>query len=218
MSDTDERDRMSAMVAEFARLAEQRKHAKRHGPGKKAAIVVIDLQCYFMDNDDPAAAATIEANVVLLEKARAKGVPVFLVRNVFDDLAEANPALRARHIEGLKGLLRNDSRSEIMSQLGPKGDDKVVEKKHASGFAGSALKAELDALGVDTVYITGTSTSGCVRSSCIEGAALGFRMILVEEGTYEQRPLSGPMALAELADRYADVVTLDEAVDYLDGL
>jgi maleamate amidohydrolase len=105
-----------------------------------------------------------------------------------------------------------------MPALGPKGDDKVVEKKHASGFAGSALKSELDALGVDTVFLTGTSTSGCVRSSCIEGAALGFRMILVEEGSYEPRPLSGPVALSELADRYADVVSLKEATDYLESL
>ena len=76
----------------------------------------------------------------------------------------------------------------------------------------------MDRLGVDTVLMTGTSTSGCVRASCIEGAALGLRVILIEEGVYEQRPLSGPVALSELADRYADVVSLQEALDYLEAL
>lgn len=209
-------DRVLAVEAELEYLKAQRRNASRHGPGNKAAVVVIDLQRLFMDNDDPAATAAMDANQILLEKAREKNVPIVLVRNVLDSVDQANPALLARYGErGLAGLLRTDPRSEIMPVLGPKENDLVVEKKHASGFAGSDLKARLDGLGVDTVYITGTSTSGCVRSSCIEGAALGYRMILVEEGAYEQRPLSGPVALAELADRYADVVSLDEALGYI---
>ena len=210
--------RVLAVEAELDYLRVERKNALRHGPGKKAAIVVIDLQRFFMDNATRAAKATMDANVVLLEKARENGVPVLLVRNVFDSLDEANPALQARHMKSLKGLLRTDARSEIMPELGPREGDLVVEKKHASGFAGSKLKSELDELGVDTVYITGTSTSGCVRASCIEGAGLGFRMILVEDAVHEQRPMSGPVALAELADRYADVVTLNETLEYIEAL
>jgi len=218
MVEANVRQHVLAVESELDFLRAQRENAPRHGPGKKAAVVVIDLQRLFMDNDDPVAKATMDANVVLLEKAREKGVSVLLVRNVFDSLDEANPALQARHVESLKGLLRTDARSEIMPVLGPKEGDLVVEKKHASGFAGSELKSELDELGADTVYITGTSTSGCVRASCIEGAALGFRMILVEDAVHEQRPMSGPVALAELADRYADVVTLNEALEYMDAL
>lgn len=198
-------------------LAESRKLLPRHGPGTAAAVVVIDLQRFFVRDGDPICDAAMAANVRLLDHARSVGMPVFLVRNVFNDPNEINPCWRVRGGGGL-GLLRSDPRSELHPDLKQAETDIVVEKPHASGFTCSMLHDHLAARGIDTVLLTGTSTSGCVRATAVEGAARHYRMLVVEECTYEQRPISGPVALYEMAQRYADVISLEEAFDTIDKL
>lgn len=201
----------------LAMLADRRKQFPRHGAGSAAAIVVIDLQRFFVRDGDPVCDAAMAANVRLLERARSVGMPVFLVRNVFNDASEINPCWRVRGGGGL-GLLRSNPLSELHPALGRTETDIVVEKPHASGFTCSMLHDHLAARGIDTVLLTGTSTSGCVRATAVEGAARHYRMLVVEDCTYEQRPVSGPVALYEMAQRYADVISLDEALATVDQL
>jgi len=198
-------------------LTARRKHFARHGAGNTIALVVIDLQRFFVRDGDPVCDAAMLANAQLLARARAASVPVFLVRNVFNDPSEINPCWRVRGGGGL-GLLRSDPRSHLHPGLGQVEGDIVVEKPHASGFTSSALHDHLAARGIDTVLLTGTSTSGCVRATAVEGAARHYRMLVVEPCTYEQRPVSGTVALYEMAERYADVISLEEAFDVIAAL
>jgi maleamate amidohydrolase len=193
----------------IAELTEKRGQFKRHGPGKNHAVVVIDMQYFFLRDGDPVSDASVAANRRLLAHARASKIPVFLFRAIYDQRSEINPCWRARFGSF---LLRGDPTAELHAGLDQKESDIVVEKKHASAFTGTILHELLSARGIDTIWLTGTSTSGCVRATAVEGAARHYRMMVVEECTFEARPISGPVALYEMADRYADVVSLDEAI------
>jgi maleamate amidohydrolase len=201
----------------LADLSERRKQLKRHGPGRAVAVVVIDLQRFFVRDGDPVCDAAMAANIRLLERARSAGVPVVLVKNVFNNPGEINPCWAARG-GGAIELLKSSPRSELHPALGQTAADIVVEKPHASGFTSSMLHDHLTARGIDTVLLTGTSTSGCVRATAVEGAARHYRMMVVEECVYEHRPISGPVSLYEMAERYADVISLEEAFETIDKL
>ncbi|RSD11718.1 cysteine hydrolase family protein [Amycolatopsis eburnea] len=198
-----------SVEAAMARLLAGLGSGRRHGPGRRPAVVVVDLQRHFVDAD-PGASPTVAATAELLDHARRTGIPVFLVRIGFDDLADVDPAWAARF--DLSPLLRGAPGTELDPRIGPRDGDVVVDKRHASAFAGTDLAARLSEADVDTVLLCGMTTSGCVRATAVDAASLGLRVEIVRQCVADPRPLSGPVALADLADRYADVISIGEAV------
>lgn len=182
----------------------------RHGPGRRPAVVVIDVQRHFVD---PEVADAVVATAELLDHARRAAVPVYLVGIVFDDVAAADPAWAARF--DLSPLLRGAPGTEFDPRIGPRAGDVVVEKRHASAFAGTDLAARLSEEDIDTVLLCGLTTSGCVRATAVDAASRRLRVEIVRQCVADPRPLSGPVSLTDLADRYADVISLDEAVRLL---
>jgi maleamate amidohydrolase len=201
------------VAAALARLHEGLRSGRRHGPGRRPCVLVVDMQRHFVDETDPGTVAAVEATAELLGRARPAGVPVYLAQVVIDDLADVDPAWAARF--DLRPLLRGGRAIELDPRVGPGAGDVVVGKRHASAFAGTDLAAQLTAAGVDTVLLCGLTTSGCVRATAVDGAAHGLRIEVVLDCVADPRPLSGPVALADLADRYADVIDLREALGQL---
>jgi maleamate amidohydrolase len=195
-------------------LGEKRRLFSRMEPGRSVALVVVDMQNFFLRDGDAVSDAALMANRRLLERARAASIPVFLVRNVFDRREEINPFWMSRR-NGRAFLMRDDPKSELHDRLGRIDSDVVVDKKHVSGFTGTTLQDHLSARGVDTLLLTGTATSVCVRATAVEGAARHYRVLVVEECTYDPHSFAGPYALYEIADRYADVIAFDEALEIL---
>lgn len=185
---------------------------RRHGPGRRPAVVVVDFQRHFVGADAGVSDAVV-ATSGLLDHARRAAVPVYLVRIGFDDLADADPVWAARF--DLSPLLRGAPGTEFDPRVRPREGDGVVEKRHASAFAGTDLAERLSEKDVDTVLLCGLTTSGCVRATAVDAASRGLRVEIVLQCVADPRPLSGPVALADLADRYADVISLDEAVRLL---
>jgi maleamate amidohydrolase len=197
----------------LAGLTEKRSQCSRVGPGRSAAVVVIDMQYFFL-RDEPACEAALAANRRLLDHARGLSIPVFLIRNVFDRAEEINPFWMAKR-QGRPFIMRDDPTSELHAGLGHAPSDIVVDKKHASGFTGTTLHDHLAARGVDTLLLGGAYTSACVRATAIDGAARHYRTMVVEACAYDTKPLAGPFALYEIADLYADVITFEEALGVL---
>lgn len=185
----------------------------RHGPGESLAVVVVDIQRHFMNDGQPESDAALAATAQLLDGARSHGIPVVLIRNVFDHPSEITPSWLARI--GGPFLMRNDPASELHPGLNQTPRDLVIEKKHASAFSGTSLHDVLAARGIDTIILAGTATSGCVRATSISGAARHYKVLVVDACTYDARPLAGTVALYELAERYADVITLDDALAFM---
>ncbi|MBN9108337.1 MAG: cysteine hydrolase [Pseudonocardia sp.] len=195
--------------AALAALLAGIRRGPRHGPGRRLCVVVVDMQVLFVEGAGDSAHAAVAATARLLAQAREAGVPVYLVRVVHDDLTHVDPAWAARF--DLEPLRRGRPTAEFDPRLGPHGRDVIVEKHHASAFAGTDLAERLAATDVDTVLLCGLTTSGCVRATAVDGAALGLRMQVVADCVADQRQLSGPVALADLQDRYADVIDIREA-------
>lgn len=94
----------------------------------------------------------------------------------------------------------------------------LLVKKYASCFFGTDLVARLQSRRVDTVLLAGCTTSGCVRATAVDACSYGFHTIVVEEAVGDRAELPHLASLFDIDAKYGDVVSLEEAAGYLDGL
>jgi maleamate amidohydrolase len=102
--------------------------------------------------------------------------------------------------------------------LEPAADEILITKQYASAFFGTTLASTLTALGVDTLVIAGVSTSGCVRATAVDACQHGFIPLVVREAVGDRTPGPHEANLFDLQSKYAEVVGLSEACDYLSNL
>ena len=93
--------------------------------------------------------------------------------------------------------------------------DIVLEKKAASVFSDTPLLALLNELDIDTLIITGTSTSGCVRATVVDAACHNFFVGVVEEGCFDRFDISHKVSLMDMHAKYGRVISLAEAKEYV---
>jgi isochorismate hydrolase len=105
-----------------------------------------------------------------------------------------------------------------MGEIAPSPQDIVIYKHKPSAFAGTPLTAFLNDLGADSLIVTGTTTSGCVRASVIDAFSYNIRVTIAEEGCFDRSQASHAINLCDMHAKYADVVATDEVLSYLDGL
>jgi nicotinamidase-related amidase len=106
----------------------------------------------------------------------------------------------------------------IDERVRPLPSELVIEKEDASAFAGTALVAHLIAQRVDTLLITGCSTSACVRATATDAKSYRLRPIIIREAVQDRSEIAHEWTLFDIQARFADVVGLDEALEYLRGL
>ena len=108
--------------------------------------------------------------------------------------------------------------ASIAPELSPRPDELVVSKQYASAFFGTSLASTLTAKGVDTVILTGLTTSGCIRATGVDSMQHGFRTVIVEDavGDRDERPHRAN--LFDLGAKYADVVSEQTVVAYFESL
>ena len=94
----------------------------------------------------------------------------------------------------------------------------MIYKQKPSGFFGSNLASYLTLLGCDSVIVTGTTTSGCVRATVLDAFSLNYRVALAEEGCFDRSQASHAINLCDMNAKYADIVKTAEALTFLDGL
>jgi maleamate amidohydrolase len=187
----------------------------RVGWGSAPALVVVDLCRGYTDAAGPFAlpdvAEVVAANAALVDAARVAGRPVLWTSVRYRaDLSDGGwfvrkvPALEA-FADGAEG-----GWGELT--LKPIPGEAVVVKQYASGFAGTDLDSLLRAAGVDTVVVTGVSTSGCVRATATDALTAGFRPIVVADACADRSEDLHRNNLADLDAKYADVVDLEAAL------
>jgi nicotinamidase-related amidase len=96
--------------------------------------------------------------------------------------------------------------------------DLVIYKQKPSGFFGTPMTGYLTQLGCDSVIVTGTTTSGCVRATVVDAFSYNFRVAMVEEGCFDRSQASHAMTLCDLGAKYADIVKAHEVLAYFDTL
>jgi maleamate amidohydrolase len=108
--------------------------------------------------------------------------------------------------------------SAFFAPLAPRPAELVIHKTRASAFFGTPLEAHLVEMGVDTLILCGNSTSGCVRATCVDGKMRGYAVVVVEECVFDRNWLSHKVNLFDMNCKYADVMFLDEVLEYVRSL
>ena len=187
----------------------------RVGWGDRPALLVIDLCRAYTDPAGPFALPDAEGHRARRgasgRPGRRAGHPVLWTRVSYRaDLADAGwfvhkvPALAA-FADGAEGDWGAPT-------LAAREGERVLDKQHASAFAGTELVDVLRALAVDTVVVCGVSTSGCVRATATDAMAAGFRPVVVAEACGDRTEELQRTNLADLDAKYADVVTVEDAL------
>ena len=109
----------------------------------------------------------------------------------------------------------NQKGYEFPPAIAPRDGDVVIPKKHPSAFFATPLVSHLIDLGVDTLVVTGCTTSGCVRGSVVDAFAYNFRVLVPSDCVYDRSATSHAVNLFDMASKYADVGTSAEILDKL---
>ncbi len=108
--------------------------------------------------------------------------------------------------------------NEIVAEIAPQPQDLLCLKQKPSGFFGTNLATYLQLLGADSVVVTGTTTSGCVRATVLDAFSLNFRVAVAEEGCFDRSQASHAINLCDMHAKYADVVPTAEVIAYVKTL
>src|SRR5581483_3845292 len=156
----------------------------------------------------------VARTVPLLEACRRRGLPIAYTRIVFaEDGSDRN--VWCLKIPTLASLTERNPASQVVPELAPRPGELVLAKRNASAFLGTDLAAWFAQHRVDTVLVTGCTTSGCVRASVVDAIGLGFRPIVVRDCVGDRALGPHDAALFDLEQKYADVVGADEVLAML---
>ncbi|RMG50894.1 MAG: isochorismatase family protein [Acidobacteria bacterium] len=201
-------------------LYKQRGFSARVGFGERPALLIIDFINAFTDLSSPLASnldKEVEATRQLLVVARRKRIPIFFTTVEYDErFREAGVFIKK--VPSLAVLKAGSRLVEIDERLKPEPGEHIISKRYASAFFGTPLASTLTALRVDTLLIAGCTTSGCVRASAVDSCQSGFRTIVVEEAVGDRARGPHEANLFDIDAKYGDVVSLAEALEYLNGL
>ena len=208
---------------------------RRAGYGERPAVMVIDVNYNFCgDRAEPildsikrwryscgpaAWERGIPAIRKILEAARRKRLPVVYTTNPrradgFDLGVWTLKSTRAEDEVDVMGHKGN----EIVAEVAPREGDLFIEKRKPSAFFGTPLVSHLNMMGADSLILTGTTTSGCVRASAVDALSYDFRVTIPHEAVFDRGGVSHKIALFDLHMKYVDVTDLADVLAYLEGL
>jgi nicotinamidase-related amidase len=188
------------------------------GFGERPALIVIDMIKGFTNKDMPLGApleAQIHAQKPMIDAAHERGIPVIFSTVMYADHDMADAGLWAIKMKGIATLQAGTEAVEVDPRLGMRGTDSLLVKKYASCFFGTDLVPRLTHRGIDTLIITGCTTSGCVRATAVDAVQNGFRPMVVREAVGDRSAAAHDQALFDINAKYGDVVSLDETLQYL---
>jgi maleamate amidohydrolase len=221
MNHSDEQTRQAlapAIEAMNAYYRERKIFQDRFGFGRRPAIVVVDFAYGWTDEKYAGGSKRLDGPVEstrrLLEAARPRGVPVIFTTSPYRPESGDQPFKSAA--DRAPGFRPWDRRAcQIDERIAPRPNDLVIEKENASAFFGTHLAAYLIQHAIDTLLITGCSTSACIRSTATDAKSYRFRPIIIADCVGDRSAVAHIFTLADIQARFADVVTLDEALTYV---
>lgn len=181
--------------------------------GKRPALLIVDFVMAYLDPASPLYAGVEDAlasNERLLAAARAAGIPVIFT-NVVYQADGADGGLFYKKIPSLRVFLEGSPLGAFPPSLQPADGERVISKQFASAFFGTSLAETLSEEGIDTLLITGLSTSGCVRATALDALQSGFAPFVVREACGDRHPAPHEANLFDLQAKYAEVVSEREA-------
>ena len=186
------------------------------GLGNHPALIFVDVVNGFTDPDCPLgveADSVVAANITLMEAFHQRKLPVFLTTVIFRDDQVAR-VFRDR-LPALELLKPESNWVDFDARLPIADSDIVIEKLHASSFHGTNLNAQLRELNVDSLVVTGLTTSGCVRATTVDGLQNDYRVVVPIEAVGDRDLDAHNANLYDMNAKYADVVSVGEVIAQL---
>jgi len=183
--------------------------AQQVGIGRRPALVIVDFVEGFTDPAHFGGGNIREAIAVtrgLLEFARAQAWPIAHTRVVYADDGADGGAF-ARKVPPLLTLTELSPLSQIVPELAPRAGELVIRKTQASAFFNTSLASWLLWQGVDTLAVTGCTTSGCVRATVVDAVSNNFRTIVVTDCVGDRAMGPHEANLYDMGQKYADLLT-----------
>jgi maleamate amidohydrolase len=200
---------------------------KNMGIGKKPALVIVDVQ-YGFTGDSP---ENIEESIqkyptscgesswqaighikLLLDAARKAELPIFFTIIEGSKTSTNERVAIKGNIFDHPALLEGEKGTQVVEELKPQYGEVVISKKKPSAFFGTPLVSYLTAQQVDTVIVTGCTTSGCVRASVIDAFSNNYSVVVPEECVFDRGITSHAINLFDMQQKYADVVSVEELI------
>lgn len=190
------------------------------GRGKKPAVLVVDFTYGFTDPVYPTAAdmsSAVAATRTLIDTGRSAGHPVIFTTISYSE-ADIPVLPWLRKATGMAALKAGSRLVEIDARLARREAEPMIAKHGASAFHGTNLSALLCALSVDTLIVTGATTSGCVRASVVDAVQNGFDVLVPRDCVADRAAAPHEASLFDIQQKYGDVIPLDDALGFLRGL
>jgi maleamate amidohydrolase len=149
----------------------------------------------------------------VLDSARAAGIPVVYTKGDAGYRAACGGSVKNEDAERAKKL----HTTPIADEIAPQDGEFVISKTKASAFFLTPLTIYLVRHGIDSLIVMGTSTSGCVRATAVDGISHGYPFFVGADGCFDRSQFMHDVTLYDLSTKYATVVTAAETIEYLKG-
>ena len=181
------------------------------GLGEFPALVVVDMCKAFIDPSSPLGfecSKLIDANVKLVQEFRNRNFPIFFTTTMYRNESEAS--VFRKKIPALNILKPNSNEVSFLEELSPISNEVLIEKKFASAFFQTNLSSILDKTNIDSLVVSGVTTSGCVRATALDSLQHNFLTIIAEDCVGDRDDNAHKSNLIDLQIKYADVMRSDQ--------
>ena len=189
------------------------------GFGNSPALLIIDFVAGFCDPDQygggnilPAVAHT----KVLLQAVRKQKLPIAYTRIVYAPDGSDTGSFCLK-VPGLDQFTEDSPAGQIHGDLAPEVGEYIIRKTQPSAFFSTGFAAWLVSKRVDTVIVTGATTSGCVRASVVDSMSYNFRTIVASDCVGDRALGPHEANLFDMGQKYADLKTCDEIIAHLEN-
>ncbi len=190
---------------------------KRLGFGKNPAIILVDFVAAYFDENSPLYADVEKAllsAIRIRNKGREKNIPI-IYTNVSYQKDGKNGGVFFEKLPVLSCFIEGAKTAGWPSKLDIDPNEIVITKQYPSAFFETRLSKKLNNLEIDTLIITGLTTSGCIRATCVDAISYGFRPIVVKDACGDRHEKPHIANLFDMNAKYADVVSENEVFNFL---
>jgi maleamate amidohydrolase len=186
--------------------------------GRRPALILVDFAQAYFEPSSPlfggdGCRRALASALRLRAVAHDCGLPVVLTEVVYRK-GGADGGVFFRKAPVLSCFVAGSPMQRYAEGLTPREEELIVAKQYPSAFFGTSLAATLTSTGVDTLVITGVTTSGCVRATCVDSMSSGFVTLVVREGVGDRDPRPHEANLFDMSAKYADVVSEARTAEY----
>lgn len=187
-------------------------------PGDSPALLLVDPVAAYVEPTSPlfleSGAAALERMAFLAAQFRDRGLPVIWTGVRYEE-GGTDGGHFFRKVPALEVFVGDSALGAFPASLQPTEGEQVVIKQYPSAFFGTGLVERLHSDGIDTLFIGGFSTSGCVRASALDALQYGFIPFAVSDACADRNADLHGQNLRDLGAKYAEIVVSTEVEDLI---